>query len=46
VINNESSTKDDLEVLPKADEDSGILVSGFVKISDPETGEVILEQKD
>jgi hypothetical protein len=28
---------------PKANESSGIYVRGFVKISDPDTGEVILE---
>jgi hypothetical protein len=28
---------------PKANESSGIYVRGFVKISDPESGEVIIE---
>ena len=28
---------------PKANESSGIYVRGFVKISDPDTGKVILE---
>ncbi len=28
---------------PKPDESSGIFVRGFVKISDPDTGEVIVQ---
>ena len=28
---------------PKANESSGIYVRGFIKISDPESGEVIVE---
>ena len=31
------------EPRPKADESSGIYVRGFVKISDPDTGEVIVQ---
>jgi hypothetical protein len=32
-----------VESRPKADESSGIYVRGFVKISDPDTGEVIVQ---
>ena len=49
VINNHMDSEKQQEDLvedtarPKANESSGIYVRGFVKISDPESGEVIIE---
>ena len=31
---------------PNLDENSGVLVEGFLEISDPETGEIILQRRD
>tara|TARA_Y100001970_G_scaffold294371_1_gene452016 strand:+ start:44011 stop:44142 length:132 start_codon:yes stop_codon:yes gene_type:complete len=31
---------------PKLDENSGVLVEGFIEISDAETGEIILQRRD
>ena len=43
-MNNEQKKEE--KKTPNLDENSGVLVEGFLEISDPETGEIILQRRD
>jgi|TARA_B100000519_G_C14176368_1_gene406445 hypothetical protein len=43
-MNNEPKKEE--KKTPNLDENSGVLVEGFLEISDPETGEIILQRRD
>ena len=43
-MNNEPNKEE--KKTPNLDENSGVLVEGFLEISDPETGEIILQRRD
>ena len=43
-MNNEPKKEE--KKTPNLDENSGVLVEGFLEISDTETGEIILQRRD